>query len=126
MNTFGRLMAWLSGTQKDLNSIDTSRGWSPLIREPFSGAWQRNISESVDSVLAFGPVFACQTLIASDVAKCRARLVEQDNNGIWNEVQGNSPFWPVLRRPNNYQNRIQFFENWLLSKLSWGNTYVLK
>ena len=32
----------------------------------------------------------------------------------------------MLRRPNNYQNRIQFWENYILSKLSCGNTYVLK
>jgi HK97 family phage portal protein len=111
---------------KGLQSVDANRGWFPLIREPFSGAWQRNAEETVDSVLAYGPVFACQTLIASDVAKMRCRLVELDANGIWNEVPGDSPFKPVLRKPNGYQNRIQFFENWLLSKLSWGNTYVLK
>jgi HK97 family phage portal protein len=111
---------------KDLQSVDYNRGWSPLIREPYAGAWQNNDEETVDSVLAYGPVFACQTLIASDFAKCRARLVERDGNGIWNEVESNSPFWPVLRKPNSYQNRIQFFENWMLSKLSWGNTYVLK
>lgn len=111
---------------KEMQSVDYSRGWHSIVREPYSGAWQRNDEETVDSVLAYGPVFACQTLIASDVAKCRARLVEQDSDGIWNEVQAASPFWPVLRRPNSYQNRIQFFENWMLSKLSWGNTYVLK
>jgi HK97 family phage portal protein len=32
----------------------------------------------------------------------------------------------VLRKPNRYQNRIQFWENWILSKLNKGNTYVLK
>lgn len=112
--------------RKELQAVDTSRGWYPMVREPFAGAWQRNAEESVDTVLAYGPVFACQTLIASDVAKCRVRLVQQDSAGIWNEVETASPFWPVLRRPNAYQNRIQFFENWLLSKLSWGNAYILK
>lgn len=112
--------------RKELQNVDTSRGWSPLIREPFAGAWQRNAEETVESVLAYGPVFACQTLIASDIAKMRCRLVELDANTIWAEVEAASPFWPVLRRPNHYQNRIQFFENWMLSKLSWGNTYALK
>lgn len=126
MQILGLTIARTATLQKELQSVDTSRGWFPLIREPFSGAWQRNREETVDSVLAYGPVFACQTLIASDVAKCRPRLVEQDANGIWNEVERNSPFWPVLRKPNHYQNRIQFFENWMLSKLSWGNTYALK
>jgi HK97 family phage portal protein len=123
---FGLTIARTETLRKELQSVDANRGWYPLIREPFSGAWQRNAEETVDSVLAYGPVFACQTLIASDVAKMRCRLVELDANGIWSEVEANSPFWPVLRRPNSYQNRIQFFENWLLSKLSWGNAYALK
>lgn len=126
MQIFGLTIARTSQLAKEFQSVDTSRGWSSLIREPFSGAWQRNMPESVDSVLAYGPVFACQTLIASDIAKMRCRLVELDGNGIWSEVEAQSPFWPVLKRPNHFQNRIQFFENWLLSKLSCGNTYVLK
>ena len=45
---------------------------------------------------------------------------------IWEEVDRNSPFWPVLIKPNRYQNRIQFFDEWMGSKLINGNTYVLK
>jgi HK97 family phage portal protein len=33
---------------------------------------------------------------------------------------------PVLRKPNDYQTRIQFLETWMNSKLLRGNTYVLK
>lgn len=126
MNLFGLTISRTSALRKELQSVDTSRGWYPLIKEPWAGAWQRNQEETVDSVLSYGPVFACQTLIASDIAKMRCRLVELDSNGIWGEVEANSPFWPVLRRPNHFQNRIQFFENWLLSKLSCGNSYILK
>lgn len=108
-----------------LNSVDHNRGWISLLREPFAGAWQRNEEERFDSVLSYGPVFACQTLIASDIAKCRIRLVEQDADGIWIETT-NAAHSPVLRKPNHYQNRIQFFESWVLSKLSRGNAYVLK
>ena len=32
----------------------------------------------------------------------------------------------MLRKPNRYQNRIKFIENWVTSKLSHGYTYVLK
>jgi HK97 family phage portal protein len=31
-----------------------------------------------------------------------------------------------LRRPNHYQNRIKFIEQWIVSKLLHGSTYVLK
>jgi HK97 family phage portal protein len=76
-------------------------------------------------VLSYSAIYACMTLIAGDVAKLRIKLVEQ-KRGIWTEVEGNSPFLPVLRKPNKMQNRIQFLENWILSKLMRGNTYVLK
>jgi HK97 family phage portal protein len=109
----------------NLSSVESRGGWWPVVREPFSGAWQENESETVETVVANSAVFACVTLIASDVAKMRLRLVEQDNDGIWSEVE-NPAFSPVLRKPNRYQNRIQFFYWWMASKLLHGNTYVLK
>jgi HK97 family phage portal protein len=100
-------------------------GWFPIIHEPFTGAWQRNIALTGESLLAYHAIYACIDRIASDIAKCRIRLVEQDANMIWNEITS-SAFSPVLRKPNNYQTRIQFFESWVCSKLIQGNTYVLK
>lgn len=100
-------------------------GWTSLIAEPFSGAWQRNISINRDSVLTFHAVQACLTLISSDIAKLRVKLVARDSNGVWTEVT-NSAYNPVLRKPNHFQTRIQFWECWILSKLMMGNTYVLK
>src|SRR5690606_14503363 len=70
-------------------------------------------------------VFACMTLIASDIAKLRVELVAQDSDGIWTETS-NAAYSPVLRKPNGFQTRIQFWENWMLSNISRGNTYVLK
>jgi phage portal protein BeeE len=112
--------------QKALQPIYGHGGWWSLIREPFAGAWQRNLEINTESVLTYSAVFACITLIANDIAKLRLRLVKQDDNGIWQEVEANSPFWPVLRRPNRYSNRIQFIAQWITSKLVFGNTYVLK
>lgn len=110
----------------NLASVDTTRGgWWPLIREPFQGAWQQGEEESVETVLSYSVVLACATLIASDVAKMRLKLVEQDTDGIWTEVESSS-FSPFLRKPNRYQNRIQFWFWWTISKLLHGNTYALK
>lgn len=107
-------------------SVTENRGgWYPLIREPFAGAWQRNVTVDQNAVLAFHAVFDCMTLIASDIAKLRVKLVAQDSDGIWTETS-NAAYSPVLRKPNGFQTRIQFWENWMLSKLSRGNTYVLK
>ncbi len=100
-------------------------GWWPLIKEPFSGAWQRNKSWKLDSVLAHHAVYTCVTLIASDIGKLRPKLVRKTNAGIWEEGE-NPAFSPVLRKPNHYQNHIQFKEWWITSKLIRGNTYALK
>lgn len=108
-----------------LSTVDSGRGWYSLVREPFTGAWQRNEELSIENSLSNPVLFRCVSLISSDVAKMRCRLVRLDENGIWTE-QENPAFSPVLKRPNRYQNRIQFFTYWMISKLTMGNAYVLK
>ena len=97
--------------------------WWQTITEPFQGAWQQNIEWKRDTVLAHHAVFACITLIASDISKLKIQLVKE-NNGVWDAI----PFgdFKVIDKPNDYQNRIQFIEFWLNSKLTRGNTYVYK
>jgi HK97 family phage portal protein len=102
-----------------------SRGWLSLVRESYTGAWQQNVEIDANRVLTNPTVWSCQTLIASDFAKLGWILVEKDSDGIWNETE-NPAFSPVLRKPNRFQTRYQFLENWALSKLSTGNTYILK
>jgi len=111
--------------KKAMSPVPERGGWWPIIRESFPGAWQRNVEVKFDSVLSHHADFACRTLIASDIAKLRVKLVQKDDDGIWEEIT-NSAYSPVLRKPNAFQNRIQFFESWMLSKLQRGNTYVLK
>lgn len=106
-----------------LSSVGAGSGWLGLIRESFSGAWQRNIEVSYDTVLAYHAIFACITLIASDIAKMRVNMMRKDGD-IWTETTDAG--FNVLTKPNDYQNRIQFYEQWMTSKLSRGNTYVLK
>lgn len=106
----------------------SDRGWWPAIRESFTGAWQRNVTVDASLATSYHAVFACATLIASDIAKNRIKLVEFEpnaNGGIWVEAT-NPAYSPVLRKPNPYQTRIQFWEYWILSKLLRGNTYGLK
>lgn len=99
-------------------------GWFPLIRESFTGAWQRSVTVNSQSVLAYSTVWACITLIAGDIAKLWIKLVEKDANGICTETESPA-FSPVLREPNHFSTRVKFFEHWMLSKLTHGNTYVL-
>lgn len=99
--------------------------WWPYVKEPYGGAWQNNDTWTNESVLAHYAVYACVTLIANDIGKLRPRLMELGANGIW--VETASPaFSPVLKKPNGYQNHIQFKQWWATSKLTNGNTYALK
>jgi len=100
-------------------------GWWPIVRESFAGAWQQNVEVRADLVTANWAVFACITLIASDIGKLRLRLVQRTEGGIWEEAVSPA-FSPVLRRPNRYQTRQKFIEQWIISKLVNGNAYVLK
>jgi HK97 family phage portal protein len=109
---------------KSLASVDTSRGGWFRVLESFAGAWQQNVTVDYTAVLSNHADFACKTLIASDIAKLRIKLVAQVN-GVWQETT-NPAYSPVLRKPNHFQTRIQFIESWVTSKLQRGNTYVLK
>jgi HK97 family phage portal protein len=98
-------------------------GW---INEPFAGAWQRGMEvESLAGLTAFSAVYACISRIANDVAKLKPLLMAQQG-AIWSLAPDNSPHWLVLRRPNGFQNRIQFLAFWLTCKLLFGNAYALK
>lgn len=111
---------------RSLSPADGGRGWFRLFaRESYPGAFQQDVRVDLTTVQANHAVFACETRIASDIKKLRIKIVEQGSDGIWRERR-NSPYRTVIRRPNEYQNRIQFIESWVLSKLRAGNTYTLK
>lgn len=108
-----------------LSPIDSRSGWANIIREPNTGAWQRNEEIAVETVTAQHAVYACVTLISNDIGKLRPRLTDRDDDGVRFEVD-NPAYSPVLRKPNRYQNYIQFKEWWVTSKLMRGNAYGLK
>lgn len=99
-------------------------GWWPIINEPFGGAWQRNVFQDQSLVFSYHAVYACMTLISGDISKLRVKLVKKNGN-VWEETT-HPNYSGVINKPNHYQTRIQFWENWILSKLCSGNTYVLK
>lgn len=125
MRLFGRELT-LSFKRAPMSPPGTGLGgWWPMIKEPYSGAWQKNDTWTNETVLAHYAVYACVTLISNDIGKLRQRLMELDANGIWKETASPS-FSPVLKKPNNYQNHVQFKQWWQTSKLISGNTYGLK
>lgn len=118
MGMFGNLFQ-----RKALTSAPSSgRGWL-RIAESFGGAWQTGTELQTPDLLAQGTVFACIKLIAEDIAKLPVGISE-NREGIWTITP--SAFDALLRMPNTYQNRAQFFNAWIVSKLLEGNTYVLK
>ncbi|HVL09079.1 MAG TPA: phage portal protein, partial [Burkholderiaceae bacterium] len=103
------------------------RSWSEVsIREPFPGAWQRNLEEKLSTVLCYPTLYGCLNRLSSDAGKLPFVLKRENDKGIWEVDIENTSYWPVLRKPNHYQTAQQFREAWMLSKLISGNTYVLK
>jgi hypothetical protein len=97
------------------------------LHEPFAGAWQRGVQvEGLAPLTTFSAVFACVSRIANDIAKLQLQLMEQRSDGTWKPAGAEQPHWTPLRRPNSYQNRIQFITYWLICKLLHGNAYALK
>ena len=95
-----------------------------VIREPFTGAWQRNIVQSTADILTHCAIYSCVTLIMGDIGKLRPMLVKTEE-GISTETES-AAFSPFLRKPNRYQTHIDFKESWIASKLINGNAYILK
>jgi len=124
LQVFGRKFE-LSTKGLQLHALSSQGGWWPLVREPFTGAWQRNIEISAGSALSYFAVYACYRLITTDIGKLCLRLVEQDQHEVWTETES-AAFSPVLRKPNRYQTINKYVEQYIGSKLLHGNAYVLK
>jgi len=100
-------------------------GW---VREPFAGAWQLGGPQidPLGALTAYAAVYACVSRIANDVGKLCPELRVRESDGTWQLAPDNSPHWKTLRKPNHFQNRIQFYVYWIICKLLHGNAYALK
>ena len=57
-------------------------GWGWL-GEPFAGAWQRGMEvDPIGGLTAYGAIYACLTLIASDIGKLAPLLLEVSSSGV--------------------------------------------
>lgn len=118
-----RLSGWAGKSERRLVAVGNS-GFGRIVEDIFPGGWQQNVEISKSEVTAHFAVFACMTLIASDIAKMTLMLMYRTGN-IWKR-SFNTGLGAVLKKPNPYQTIVQFLEAWVLSKLQSGNTYVLK
>lgn len=123
-NVLTRLVDRITG-RKALLPPDQGGAWTTLY-DSTPGGFQMNLSPlSQDGLLAYHAVFSCITLIANDISKLPFKLMQRPPGGIWQETESGA-YSPVLRRPNAYQNPIQFRSSWQISRLTRGNTYALK
>lgn len=99
-----------------------ARGWTRVL-EPFTGAWQQGVEINRQHVDSFGPVFACMTLIASDIGKIPARLLRKQG-AVWQEAT-DPTLRALLRAPNAMQTWQAFASDWIMSLMRAGNTYAL-
>jgi len=124
----------LAGIEKAAQTISgaprfgfTGYNFSYTPHEPFSGAWQRNITAANPrdpNLLAFSGVYACVTIIMQDIAKMALRAMKVASDGVTEEVNTASPYHRLLRKPNRYQTSIQFMMLWIAARLLRGNNYV--
>lgn len=120
------MLSFFRKRPKEEKALQAANGGSwRRIFESFTGAWQRNIEVDSATVLAYHAVFSCISLISADIAKMPLLLKKKVSSGIWTE-HADQKISPLLRKPNSFQTRMQFFESWMNSKLSDGNTYALK
>lgn len=110
--------------EKALSPVAHRGGWRTIF-EPFAGAWQRNMEEKRETLLAYPTLYACLNRISQDIGKLPYVLKRKDENGIWVEVE-NPAYSPVMRKPNHFQTAQQFRESWALAKLQDGNAIILK
>src|SRR5262245_64495800 len=99
MSLLARARSWFGLTAASPVSSTGSGAWYPIVREPYTGAWQANNEIVTETVLSNPTVFRCCSLIASDIGKLAPpRLVALDADGIWADTTSPA-FSPVLRRP---------------------------
>ena len=125
MKIFG-LNITRESAQKALHTVGSSfeGAWRRIV-EPFSGAWQMNVSEKRGDLLTYPTLYACISRIASDIGKLPFTLQQLLPSGVSKETT-NSAYSPVLSKPNGFQTQGQFREYWMIAKLTHGNTYALK
>lgn len=113
-----------SARPSSLSGVDGHGWFRTMLGDTFMGSWQQDLEVKRDAVLAQATVFSCITLIASDIAKLRLRVVQRYGR-VWME-KTTAGYSEVLNEPNHFQTRQLFVEQWIISKLSTGNAYILK
>lgn len=112
--------------EKALHTVSDYRGGWRTIKEAWTGAWQANYEERRCDLITYPTLYACIYRISSDIGKLPFTLQQYNASNQTSTTVENPAYSPVLREPNNYQTEAQFREYWMLTKLTQGNSYLLK
>lgn len=96
--------------------------WTTIF-ESNTGAWQQNVAVNNTTVSQNWAFFACVTLIAGYIGNMAADVMAYDDVA---KIYNKTLLRAVLRKPNRYQTRVEFFRSWVFSLLLNGNAYILK
>ena len=90
------------------------------------GEWQMRQRNANDAdLLSFSAVYAAIQIISGDAAKLPVVFYDVSADGT-KTINATYPANALMRKPNNYQTRMQFMQAVLLSYLTTGNTYIYK
>ena len=90
-----------------------------------AGDFQRDVVRTYNDILKHPTVYACLTLRANDVSKLPLHLEERQETPagvVWRRINSRRA---IIRKPNSYQTTTEFFRQWMLSLLIYGNAYIL-
>jgi HK97 family phage portal protein len=88
------------------------------------GEWQtRNRGHHPDNYASFSAVYTCTQIISGDIAKLPINFFNLNADGT-RTLNRRYPLNNLLLKPNPYQNRLQFIQNFVISYLMAGNTFV--
>lgn len=130
-NSFGaKVLAFFRPEKKSAvaGSLPHVTNWvSALVKEPFTGAWQRNM-ECGDraTLITNSAVFTCVTSIAQDIAKLPVNVMKLGKDGDSAVVARNNPINRLLQRPNEYQTSYDWLVTVLTHLLLSGQAMILK
>ena len=86
MSLFSTIRSRIGSVFSMPRTVGTS-AWFPIVREPYTGAWQNNDAITTESALSNPSVFGCVSAISADIGKIAPPLLlEQDANGFWFET----------------------------------------
>lgn len=126
MGMFDRLRGWFPSQTKD-NGVRVNWPAAPYLGSGDMGPpgeWQlRSRQVSDETLMSFSAVYASISIISGDVGKLPIVFQDIDKDGV-TKVNRTYPLNRLMRRPNRYQNRMQFITSCVISYLTTGNAYV--